>query len=145
MKTRRKEHTAQAVQTIQDTVQSEGIVASGKAKPNLDTVDRPRSFFGIFHTVFPRFSSILSIAWDIRQVDIAIAHNPPMHIVAALAKMLSLFSSYHQRLVVIWWHHHIPWYYVPRKIQNTKDKIHPHSHTFSSESFSRFFTVKIWK
>lgn len=47
-----------------------------------------------------------------------------MQVVGALAKVFSLFSEYHQRLVVIWWHHHIPWYYVPnKKAQSKKQKI----------------------
>ncbi len=34
-----------------------------------------------------------------------IANNPPMQIVAALAKLFV------PRIRTIWWHHHAPWYY----------------------------------
>lgn len=48
--------------------------------------------------------AITSLAWELRHVDIIIANNPPMQIVAALTKF---FVS---RVQTIWWHHHIPWY-----------------------------------
>lgn len=88
---------------------------SNHPKNTFDTVDTKPSFWTIFRHIFPRIFPIISIAWDIRQVDIVIANNPPMQVVGVLARFFSLFSTYHQRLTVIWWHHHIPWYYQPRQ------------------------------
>ena len=47
---------------------------------------------------------IITLAWELRHVDIIIANNPPMQIVAALTKLFV------PRIATIWWHHHIPWY-----------------------------------
>lgn len=48
--------------------------------------------------------NIILLAWHLRQVDIIVANNPPIHIVAACAKFLNT------RIRTLWWHHHIPWY-----------------------------------
>lgn len=48
--------------------------------------------------------AITTLAWELRHVDIIIANNPPMQIVAALVKVFV------PRIATIWWHHHIPWY-----------------------------------
>lgn len=58
--------------------------------------------------------AITTLAWQLRHVDIIIANNPPMQIVAALVKVFV------PRIATIWWHHHIPWYLTER--QDTKDK-----------------------
>lgn len=112
----------------------DSVSEHGMMRNKVDTVDKDFTFWGVMRTMFPRLSRIISLAWNIRQVDIVIAHNPPMHIVAAFAKMFSLFSGYHQLLTTIWWHHHVPWYYTPKhKGQNTKDNI------------IALFSLKTWK
>ncbi len=97
-------------------IQHEDQNKKGQTAPQktVDKVDTKPSFWNIFRQIFPRIFPIISIAWDIRQVDVVIANNPPMQIVGVLAKFFSLFSTYHQRLVVVWWHHHVPWYYQPK-------------------------------
>lgn len=83
-----------------------------------------------------KLMSIISLAWHLRHVDTIIANNPPMQIVAALAKIFSLkikiqktedkiedyknkkihhfsFCTLHfvlSTLWTVWWHHHTPWY-----------------------------------
>ena len=47
---------------------------------------------------------IVTLAWRLRQVDTIIANNPPMQIVAALAKF------FNRNIRTLWWHHHTPWY-----------------------------------
>jgi len=56
--------------------------------------------------------NIITLAFHLRQFDIIIANNPPMQIVAALAK---LFSQNNVR--TLWWHHHVPWY-LPKEANN---------------------------
>jgi glycosyltransferase involved in cell wall biosynthesis len=51
---------------------------------------------------------LVTLARELRHVDIIIANNPPMQIVAAIAKVFS------RRIHTIWWHHHIPWYFTDR-------------------------------
>lgn len=48
---------------------------------------------------------IATLAYKLRHVDIIIANNPPMQIVAALTKLFV------PRIRTVWWHHHAPWYY----------------------------------
>lgn len=45
------------------------------------------------------------LAYKLRHVDMIIANNPPMQIVAALTKLFV------PRIRTLWWHHHAPWYY----------------------------------
>lgn len=52
---------------------------------------------------------MITLAWHLRQVDMIIANNPPMQIVAALAKV---FSG--KKVRTLWWHHHTPWYLLPK-------------------------------
>ncbi len=47
-----------------------------------------------------------TLAWELRHVDIIIANNPPMQIVAAITKLFV------PRIATLWWHHHIPWYFI---------------------------------
>lgn len=49
---------------------------------------------------------IATLAWELRHVDIIIANNPPMQIVAAITKLFV------PRIATLWWHHHIPWYFI---------------------------------
>jgi glycosyltransferase involved in cell wall biosynthesis len=56
----------------------------------------------------PKAFSIITLAFHLRQFDIIIANNPPMQIVAALAKVFS-----RNKAQTIWWHHHVPWYISP--------------------------------
>ncbi len=74
--------------------------------------------------------AMVSLAWELRHVDIIIANNPPMQIVAATTK---LFVS---RVETIWWHHHIPWY-----LSESKGFIS----TFSSKNMGAFMTANFWK
>lgn len=53
-----------------------------------------------------KLTIIITLAWELRHVDIIIANNPPMQIVAALTKLFV------PRIATIWWHHHIPWYLI---------------------------------
>jgi glycosyltransferase involved in cell wall biosynthesis len=53
--------------------------------------------------------SIITLAFHLRHFDIIIANNPPMQIVAALAKFFSW-----KKVQTIWWHHHVPWYLAPK-------------------------------
>ena len=48
--------------------------------------------------------NIITLALRLRHVDTIVANNPPMQIVAALAKV------FNRKIHTIWWHHHTPWY-----------------------------------
>ncbi len=56
--------------------------------------------------------SIITLAWRLRHVDTIIANNPPMQIVAALAKV------FNRKVHTLWWHHHTPWYIYNNRIKS---------------------------
>lgn len=53
--------------------------------------------------------NIITLAYHLRHFDMIIANNPPMQIVAALAKVF-----WQKKAQTVWWHHHVPWYLSPK-------------------------------
>ena len=56
--------------------------------------------------------SMITLAWRLRHVDTIVANNPPMQVVAALAKV------FNREIHTIWWHHHTPWYIHNNRIKS---------------------------
>lgn len=73
--------------------------------------------FSFLFFLSPKAFNIITLAFHLRHFDIIIANNPPMQIVAALAKVFS-----RNKVQTIWWHHHVPWYFQPL-VENTKEKL----------------------
>lgn len=80
---------------------------------------------------------IATLAWELRHVDIIIANNPPMQIVAAITKLFV------PRIATLWWHHHIPWYMSPEPIDKKEEiKNNKEESTFFLFSLFSFLSFK---
>lgn len=76
------------------------------------TIEVYESTKNISFSPLKKLINIVTLAWNLRHVDIIIANNPPMQIVGALAKV------FNGKIHTIWWHHHVPWYIYNNRIKS---------------------------
>lgn len=81
-----------------------------KKKGGFFIINKSVSFlFSLLFFLSPKAFNIITLAFHLRHFDMIIANNPPMQIVAALAKIFS-----RKKVKTVWWHHHVPWYLSPK-------------------------------